>query len=94
MDLHEFKFRANHRHEQNQVVIHDLMPYLDDYIVNAHDPFVEDFVWSMDDNRHTDSKHKELMEFDVPRLRLVADKHVIQAVWSSSASLASRNCRT
>ena len=65
VDLHEFTFRASHRHEQNQVVIHHLMPYLDDYIMNAHDPCVEDFIWSMDDNRHTESKHRELTEGDV-----------------------------
>ena len=31
--------------------------FLDDYIVSAHDPFVEDFHWSMDDNGHTESQH-------------------------------------
>ena len=42
MYLEEFKFRAGHRQAWHRVVIHDLMPYLDDYIMNARDPFVED----------------------------------------------------
>ena len=66
MDLHEFNLNADHWRGHNQVVIHDLMPYLDDYIVSAHDPLVEDFVWSMDDSTHTASKSK----VDVPRLLL------------------------
>ena len=35
MDLQEFKFSADHRHGHGQVVIHDLMPYLDDYIMTS-----------------------------------------------------------
>ena len=54
------------------------MPYLDDYIMNAHDPFVEDFVWSVDDNP----------EMDVPRLLLFADQHVTQTVRATPASSA------
>ena len=46
----------------NTVVIHDLLPYLDDYIMNAHDPFVEDFIWSMDDSRHTESKSRDSLK--------------------------------
>ena len=87
-DLQEFKLSADHRHGHGQVVLHDLMPYLDDYVMNAHDPFVEDFSWSMDDSRHTESKSKELTEVDVPRLLLFADQHVIQAVPTTSASSA------
>ena len=88
MDLEDFRHRAGHRQAQHRVVIHDLMPYPDDYIMNAHDPFVEDFIWSMDDNRHTESKPKELSELDVPGLLLFADQHVIQTVRTTSASSA------
>ena len=62
------------------------MPYSDDYIMSAHDPFVEDFDWSVDDSRHTESVSKELTETDVPRLLLFADKDVIQAMRASSSS--------
>ena len=68
-----------------KVALNGLMPYLDDYIMNAHDPFVEDFIWSMDDSWHTESVFKELT---VPKLLLFADKDVIQAVRTSSASAA------
>ena len=88
MDLQEFKFHADHKHGHGQVVTHDLMPYLDEYIMSAHGPFVEDFIWSMDDNRHTESKSKELTEVDVPQLLLFADQQVVQAVRTTSASSA------
>ena len=91
--IHEFKFHAGHRQGQHHIVIHDLMPYLDDYIMNAHDPFVEDFVWRMDDNRHTESKSKELTEADAPRLLLFADQYVIQTVRTTSASSAAEVAR-
>ena len=64
------------------------MPCLDDYIMNAHDPLVEDFIWSMDDSRHTELKSKDLTETDVPRLLLFADQNVIQAVRTSSSCAA------
>ena len=93
MDVQTFKHHADHPHAQhyvNKVVIHDLMPmpYLDDYTMTAHDPFVEDFIWSMDDNRHTESKSKGLTEVDVPRLLLFADRRFIQTVRTTSASSA------
>ena len=69
-------------------MIHDLLPYLDDYIMNAHDPFVEDFTWSMNDNRHTESKSRELTEGDVPELLLFADRDVINTVRTKAASSA------
>ena len=74
-----------HAKGYNTVVIHDLLPYLDDYIMNAHDPFVEDFIWSMDDNRYTESKSRELTEGDVPDLLLFADKEVINTVRTTAA---------
>ena len=42
--------------------------------MNVHNPFVEDFIWSMDDSRHAESISKELTETDVPRLMLFADR--------------------
>ena len=39
-----------------KVALPGLLPYLDDYITGVHDPFVEDFHWSMDDNMHTESQ--------------------------------------
>ena len=74
---------------RNTVVIHDLLPDLDDYIMNAHDPFVEAFIWSMDDNRHTESKSRELTEGDVPKELLVfTDRDVINTVRTTGASSA------
>ena len=75
-DIHLLDLGPQHPHARgyrNTVVIHDLLPYLDDYIMNAHDPFIEDFIWSMDDNRHTESKSREISEGDVPKLLLLAD---------------------
>ena len=40
----------------------------------------------MDDSRHTETTSRELTETDVERLLLFADKDVIQAVRTSSAS--------
>ena len=56
--------------------------------MGAHDPYVEDFRWSVDDNRHTESKSPELTEGDVPRLLLFADRDVIQRVRTQAASSA------
>ena len=64
MDHPSSKFKVN---------LTDLVPYLDDYAMNRHDPFVEDFVWSMDDNRHAESISKELTETDTPRVMLFAE---------------------
>ena len=66
------------------------MPHLDDYVMNAHDPFVEVFVWSVDDSRHTESTSNELTGTDVPKQLLFADKDVIQAMRTSSASAAAK----
>ena len=88
LDLNEFNQRYDHRHGVDNIVLHNLMPYLDDYIMNVHDQFIEDFIWSMDDSRHTESTSKELTEIDVPRLLLFADKDVVQAVRTSSSSAA------
>ena len=71
----------------SRVAIPGLLPYLDDYIMGAHDPFVEDFHWSMDDNRHTESQSPELTEGDVPNLLLFAPKEVINRVMSQGNQL-------
>ena len=56
--IHPLQFGPAHPHAKDytKVAIPGLLPYLDDYIMGDHDPFVEDFHWSMDDNRHTESK--------------------------------------
>ena len=77
---------TDHPHAGARSVLHDLMPYLDDYIMSAHDPFVEDFIWSMNDNRHTESKTKEFAEGDVPKLLLFADRDVINTVRTTTTS--------
>ena len=77
---HEFDHFVQHPLETAKVVLNGVMPYLDDYIMGAHDPFVEDFVWAMDDNRHTDATSKELTETDFPKLLLFAGREVNQAV--------------
>ena len=46
------------------------------------------FHWSMDDNRHTESKWPELTEGDVPRLLLFADRDVINRVRTQAAGSA------
>ena len=73
------EFGLEHPHAQAtlRLALPGLLPYLDDYIMGAHDPFVEDFHWSMDDNRHTESKSPELTEGDVPNLLLFAERDVI-----------------
>ena len=88
MEGQEFNHHMQHPNETMKVALNGLTPNLEDYIMNAHDPCVEDFVWSMDDSRHTESVSKELTEIDVPKLLLFADKDVIQAVRTSSASAA------
>ena len=81
-------FGPDHPHMKNytKVAIPGLLPYLDDYIMGAHDPYVEDFHWSMDDNRHTESQSPELTEGDVPNLLLFAPKEVIDRVRSQATS--------
>ena len=71
--LRPMSFGPDHPHMKNytKVAIPGLLPYLDDYIMGAHDPYVEDFHWSMDDNRHTESQSQELTESDVPNLLLL-----------------------
>ena len=86
MDGGEFNHHTQHPNETIKVNLGGVMPYLGDYVVNMRDPFAEDFVWSMDDSRHTESVSKELMETDVPSLLLFADKNIIQAVRASSSS--------
>ena len=70
------EFGPEHPHAQahTKVALPGLLPYLDDYIMGAHDPFVEDFHWSMDDNKHTEPKSPELTERDVPNLLLFAER--------------------
>ena len=62
--------------------------HMHDYIMGDHDPFVEDFHWSMDDNRHTESKSPGLTEGDVPKLLLFADRDVIRRVRTQAAGSA------
>ena len=81
----EFGPDRPHAKHWNKVALPGLLPYLDDYIMNAHDPFVEDFVWSMDDNRHTESTSRELTDGDVPDLLLFAEREVINQVRTTAA---------
>ena len=86
--IYPMRFGPEHPHMKNytRVAIPGLLPYLDDYIMGAHDPYVEDFHWSMDDNRHTESKSPELTEVDVPNLLLFAPKEVINRVRTQATS--------
>ena len=88
--INPLEFGPEHPHAKyyTKVAIPGLLPYLDDYIMGDHDPFVEDFHWSMDDNRHTESKSPELTEGDVPRLLLFADRDVIRRVRTQAAGSA------
>ena len=85
--IRSLEFGPEHPHAQayTKVALPGLLPYLDDYIMSAHDPFVEDFHWSMDDNRHTESKSPELTEGDVPNLLLLAERDVINRVRTEAA---------
>ena len=58
--IRSLEFGPEHLHAKayTKVALSALLPYLDDYIMVAHDPFVEDFHWSMDDNRHTEPSHR------------------------------------
>ena len=49
---------------------------------------MEDFVWSMDDNRHTESIAKELTATELPRLMLFAERETILAARASSSGAA------
>ena len=91
-DINPLELGPPHPHakDYNNVVISNLLPYLDDYIMNAHGPFVEDFIWSMDDNRHTESQSRELTEGDVPDLLLFADREVIDNVRTGAAGSAAQ----
>ena len=80
----------DHPSAQFQIHFTDLTPYLGDYAVHKHDPFVE--AQSMDDNRHTESISKELTETDVPQLMHFAARETIQAMRASSSS-DRRSCR-
>ena len=88
--IHPLQFGPEHPHAKDytKVATPGLLPYLDDYIIGDHDPFVEDFRWSMDDNRHTESKSPKLTEGDVPKLLLFADRDVIRRVRTQAASSA------
>ena len=88
--IHPLQFGPERPHTRNytKVAIPGLLPYLDDYIMGDHDPFVEDFHWSMDDNRHTESKSPELTEGDVPKLLLFADRDVLRRVRTQAAGSA------
>ena len=85
--IRSLEFGPEHPHAKpyTKVAIPGLLPYLDDYIMSAHDPYVEDFHWSMDDNRHTESKSPELTEGDVPNLLLFAERDVINRVRTEAA---------
>ena len=87
-EIQLLSFGPDHPHMKpyTKVAIQGLLPYLDDYIMGEHDPFVEDFHWSMDDNRHTESQSPELTEGDVPNLLLFAPKEVIDRVRSQATS--------
>ena len=87
-EIQLLSFGPEHPHMKpySKVAIQGLLPYLDDYIMGEHDPFVEDFNWSMDDNRHTESQSPELTEGDVPNLLLFAPKAVIDRVRSQATS--------
>ena len=85
--ISSLEFGPEHPHAKGytKVAIPGLLPYLDDYIMSAHDPYVEDFHWSMDDNRHTESQSPELTEGDVPNLLLFAERDVIHRVRTEAA---------
>ena len=76
--IRSLEFGREHPRAQayTKVALPGLVPYPDDYIMGAHDPFVEDFHWSMDDNTHTESKSPELIEGDVPNLLLFAQREM------------------
>ena len=54
----------------------------------THSLRTSSFIWSMDDNRHTESKSRELTEGDVLKLLLFADRDVINTVRTTGASSA------
>ena len=75
----EFKYHVEHPNEVIKVKLGDLMPYLDDYVMSMHDPVVEDFAWSMDDDWHIESFSQKVTETDIPQLMLFAEWEAILA---------------
>ena len=55
--INPLEFGPEHPHTKSytKVALPGCLPYLDVYIMGERDPFVEDFHWPMDDNRHTQS---------------------------------------
>ena len=95
--IRSLEFGPDHPHAKhwNKVALPGLLPYLDDYIMSAHDPYVEDLSWSMDDNRHTASKSPQLTEGDVPNLLLYAERERShQKGQDNSSWFRSTGCRT
>ena len=93
--IYPLQFGPEHPHAKDytRVAIPGLLPYLDDYLMGDHDPFVEDLHWSMDDNRHTESKSPDLTEGDVPRLLLFLIRRVRTQASSSAEPDARRDVR-
>ena len=81
MDGDEFDHHMAHPNQVIKVHLGDLIPYA----MHKHDPFVEDFIWFMDDNRHAEPISKELTQTDVPRL-IFAERETILAARASSSS--------
>ena len=84
----EFNYCSSHPSQVITVNLGDLMPCLDDYTMCRHNPFLEDFIWCMDDSRHTESISKELIEADVPQLHIFAERSTINAARSAASSAA------
>ena len=87
MDLEDFRHRAGDRQVVHRVVIHDLMPYLDDYIMNAHDPLRTSSGPWMTTGTQSPSRRSS-PSWMCLGFCFFADQHVIQTVRTTSASSA------
>ena len=84
----DFNHQFAHPNQPMTVNLPDLMPYLDEYVMCRHDPFMEDLIWSLDGGKHTEFISKKLTEADVPQLCIFADRATISAVRSAASSAA------
>ena len=73
------------------MIISQLLLYLDDWNVSHYDPYVSDFIWSMDDSSHVEPISKDLSEDQVDQLQLFAETNEpgYQHRWRTSASASS-----
>ena len=86
----KFEHNSVHPHSSMDPVILSQLPYLDDWNMSSYDPYVSDFIWSMDDSGHVESISKGLSEDQVDQLQPFADTNELgYQHWRRSSAAAS-----